>query len=51
MLTMREDAIVKAFDKKIPFSEVSTLSSMMLSVEEENAVPAAPPAETVTPAV
>jgi len=44
MLTMREDAIMKAFDKKIPFSEVSTLSSMMLSVEEENAVPFPPPA-------
>jgi type IV pilus assembly protein PilB len=35
MLTMREDAIMKAFDKKIPFSEVSTLSSMMLEAESE----------------
>ncbi|HVM73908.1 MAG TPA: GspE/PulE family protein [Candidatus Paceibacterota bacterium] len=34
MLTMREDAIVKAFDKKIPFSEVSSLSSLMLINDE-----------------
>lgn len=34
MLTMREDALVKAFDKKIPFSEVEALSSL-LSIEEE----------------
>jgi type IV pilus assembly protein PilB len=37
MLTMREDAIVKAFDKKIPYTEVSTLSSMMLGADEEDA--------------
>ena len=43
MLTMREDAIMKAFDKKIPYSEVSTLSSMMLGVETEIAEPAPPP--------
>lgn len=30
MLTMREDAIMKAFNKKIPFSEINTLSSAML---------------------
>ena len=52
MLTMREDAIVKAFDKKIPFSEVSTLSSMMLDPDEEAAavLPATPdkPAITIT---
>ena len=46
MLTMREDAIVKAFDKKIPFAEVSTLSSMMLSIDDENAVAAAIAAAT-----
>ncbi len=45
MLTMREDAIMKAFDKKIPFSEISTLSSMMLGVDEENVVNAPPPSE------
>ncbi len=42
MLTMREDAIVKAFDKKIPFSEVSTLSSMMLENDEDETAIAAP---------
>jgi type IV pilus assembly protein PilB len=35
MLTMREDAIMKAFDKLIPFSEVNTLSSLLLSGDEE----------------
>ncbi len=35
MLTMREDAIMKSFDKKVPFSEVSTLSNMMLEIEAE----------------
>jgi type II secretory ATPase GspE/PulE/Tfp pilus assembly ATPase PilB-like protein len=47
MLTMREDAIMKAFDKKIPFSEVSGLSSMMLEdVDESNAAAPANPAAT-----
>ena len=46
MLTMREDAIMKAFDKKIPFSEVNSLSSIMLS-EDVEAVP--PPAAPETP--
>jgi type II secretory ATPase GspE/PulE/Tfp pilus assembly ATPase PilB-like protein len=31
MLTIKEDALLKAFDKKIPFSEVSQLSSLLLS--------------------
>lgn len=35
MLTMREDAILKAFDKKIPFSEVESLSSLMLVAEKD----------------
>ncbi|HUO55948.1 MAG TPA: GspE/PulE family protein [Candidatus Paceibacterota bacterium] len=35
MLTMREDAIMKAFDQKIPFSEVSSLSSIMLDIDSE----------------
>ena len=30
MLTMKEDAMLKAFDKKIPFSEVNLLSSLLL---------------------
>lgn len=34
MLTMREDAILKAFDKRTPFSEVNTLSSLMLAGDE-----------------
>ena len=44
MLTMREDAIIKAFDKKIPFSEVNSLSSILLAEEDEDvaAAPAAP---------
>lgn len=29
MLTMREDAMLKAFDKKVPFSEVATLSTLL----------------------
>lgn len=37
MLTMREDATIKAFAKKIPFSEVNTLSSLLLDTEEEAA--------------
>ncbi|HTR18700.1 MAG TPA: GspE/PulE family protein [Candidatus Paceibacterota bacterium] len=35
MLTMREDAIMKAFAKKIPFSEVNNLSTIMLSEDED----------------
>jgi len=35
MLTMREDAMIKAFDKLIPFSEVNTLSSLLLAGDEE----------------
>jgi hypothetical protein len=31
MFTIQEDAMLKAFDKKIPFSEVNTLSSLLLS--------------------
>ncbi len=35
MLTMREDAMLKAFDKKIPFSEINTLSSLLLAGDDE----------------
>lgn len=35
MLTMREDATLKAFAKQVPFSEVNTLSSLLLDNEEE----------------
>jgi type IV pilus assembly protein PilB len=33
MLTMQEDAMIKAFDKRIPYSEVGTLSSLLLAEE------------------
>jgi type IV pilus assembly protein PilB len=35
MLTMREDAMLKAFDKKIPYTEVNTLSSILMSADEQ----------------
>ncbi len=37
MQTMQEDAMQKAFNKKIPYSEVMTLSTLLQSGEEENA--------------
>lgn len=43
MLTMREDATMKAFEKKIPFSEVETLSTLMLAGDEEMALEAPAP--------
>ena len=46
MLTMREDAVVKAFNKVIPFSEVNTLSSLLLSGDEEAGGLVAQKAET-----
>ncbi len=39
MLTMREDAMMKAFEQKIPFSEVNTLSTLMLAGGEEEPTP------------
>jgi len=42
MLTMREDAIMKAFDKKIPFSEVQNLSTLMFEDEEQAPIAQAP---------
>jgi type IV pilus assembly protein PilB len=53
MLTMREDAIMKAFSKKIPFSEVNNLSTVLLEEEQPigdqtpEATPPAPEEETV----
>jgi type IV pilus assembly protein PilB len=41
MLTMREDAMMKAFDKKIPFSEINNLSRAML-VDEVQETPTPP---------
>ena len=45
MLTMREDAILKAFDKKIPFTEVDGLATYMQESEREETVvpPQTPP--------
>ncbi len=47
MLTMREDAIQKAVAKKVPFSEINNLSSLMLSndVDDDVAVTTASPEE------
>jgi type IV pilus assembly protein PilB len=39
MLTMREDAIIKAFEKKIPFSEVNNLSNILLTDDEALVIP------------
>ncbi len=38
MFTMQEDAMIKAFDKKIPLSEVNILSSLVLAGEVESEV-------------
>lgn len=35
MLTMREDAMMKAFNKEVPYSEVNNLSEILLSAEDE----------------
>lgn len=50
MRTMREDALVKAFDKKIPFSEVNTLSALLVGEDDEPAVvtPTPQPEENAT---
>lgn len=40
MTTMREDALRKAFQKSVPFSEVNTLSSVLQEEEEPVAAPA-----------
>ena len=42
---MREDAIIKAFDKRTPFSEVNTLSSLMLAGDDILEAPAKPTPE------
>lgn len=48
MLTIKEDAMLKAFEGKIPFSEIGTLSSLLLSGDEEQAS-AKPTAPIPTP--
>ena len=43
MMTMREDAIIKALEGEIPFSEVNTLGGVFLSEGiEEDEKPSAP---------
>ncbi|MEK7133988.1 MAG: GspE/PulE family protein [Patescibacteria group bacterium] len=37
MLTMQEDAMMKAFDKHVPFSEVNTLSTILSAGDTETA--------------
>ena len=36
---MQEDAMLKAFGKQVPFSEVNTLSTLMLAGDEEPEAP------------
>lgn len=36
MYTMKEDALMKAFNKQVPYSEVNNLSSLLLGGEDEN---------------
>ncbi|MDO8576455.1 MAG: GspE/PulE family protein [bacterium] len=45
MLTMQEDAMIKAFDKQVPFSEVSGLSTLLLAGDQDAEVPAAAAAD------
>ena len=45
---MREDAIQKAFSKKIPFSEVNALSTLLLDEDETPTPVVAPEENTVT---
>jgi type IV pilus assembly protein PilB len=49
MLTIKEDAMMKAFEGKIPYSEISTLSSLLLSGDEEGTADAPVPITPPTP--
>ncbi len=52
MLTMKEDAFLKVFDGKVPYSEASALSALSLETEEVAATPpAAAPLDVVAPPV
>jgi len=42
MLTMKESAIIKAFNKKVPFSEVELLSGLLLAEEKKSVSESAP---------
>ena len=48
MLTMQEDAMIKAFDKHVPFSEVNGLSTLMLAGDADSDAPATGAAEGST---
>ncbi|MEK7155727.1 MAG: GspE/PulE family protein [Patescibacteria group bacterium] len=48
MTSMREDAVRKAFLKQVPFSEVNTVSAVLLD-EEELVVPPPAPTEEIPP--
>lgn len=43
MLTIKEDAMMKAFEGKIPYTEIGTLSSLLLSGDEEQETAAEKP--------
>ncbi len=49
MLTMQEDAMIKAFAKRIPFSEVNTLSTLLLAGDEKGGAPENTPDSKVSP--
>lgn len=49
MLTMQEDAMLKAFDKHIPFSEVNSLSTLLLAGDSEHDVLTPPAGGDVPP--
>jgi type IV pilus assembly protein PilB len=48
MLTIKEDAYLKAFEKRIPLSEVNALSSLLMAGDETATNAAPPPAEAPT---
>ena len=50
MMTMYEDAMIKAFEKKIPFSEVSMLSNLVLA-DDEPELPKAAETPEIPPTV
>ncbi len=51
MLTMKEDAFLKVFDGKVPYSEASALSALSLETEEVPAAPVVAPLDVVAPPV
>ncbi len=51
MLTMREDAVQKSMQKKVPFSEINSLSSLMLGDESDYEVSTKAVPETAAPEI